>query len=363
MTQEPQDGAESPEQDQIVEAGQAPSDDQTSSQEEPNPAPGSRARLQQNLAAALPLDRLQREVAAAASDALGRMHREIAAAVSPQIEQMNRQIAASAALSWERINKQVADAAALPVQRLRAQIASLPLIYDAARIREQIDALLPRIDTAALLRAAERLQEFLPTNWPRSTRFRLLSEIAKDDGIPVVWVPRAEVLTDLAAAPDRAARVAILLGRVPDILDDCRRVLTEVTDADLLVRVPQALEAVDALQTGLAGAAQTLAVAVAESLLTEHVAQGRKYQRLADDVAVDTADISVQDVRSTFALLPVARFYTPWRPGSGSPPPEALSRHVTVHHARADHLTKENALIAVMLLASLLRDLDEARKS
>ncbi len=324
--------------------------------------PSSPAQLEQVLGAALPLERLQREVAAAASEAFERLQREIAAAVSPQLEQMNRQIATSAAASWVRINKEIADAAARPVQRLQAQMASLPLVYDAARVREQIIAVLPRIDTTALLRAVERFQDFLPTNWPRPTRFRLLSEIAKDDGIPVVWVPRAEVLTNLVAAPDRPARVQVLLMRVPDIVEDCRQVLSEVTATDLLVRVPQAREAVDALEAGLSGAAQTLAVAVAESLLTEHVAQGRKYQRLADDVAVDTANISVQDVRSTFALLPVARFYAPWRPGSGTPPPEALSRHVTVHHARADHLTKENALIAVMLLASLLRDLDAARQ-
>ncbi len=362
MSQEAQDGGESPEEDQVAEEAQALPEDEPSSRPEADLEPSPRARLEQILAAALPLERLQREVEAAASEALERLHREIVAAVSPQVEQMNRQIAASAALSWVRINKQIADAAARPVQRLQAQMASLPLVHDAARIREQMNAVLPRIDTTALLRAAERLQELLPTNWPRPTRFRLLSEIAKDEGIPVVWVPRAEVLTDLVTAPDRPARVQILLTRVPDIVEDCRQVLSEVTDADLLVRVPQALEAVQALQAGLSGAAQTLAVAVAESLLTEHVAQGRKYQRLADDVAVDTADISVQDVRSTFALLPVARFYTPWRPGLGTPPPEALSRHVTVHHARAEHLTKENALIAVMLLASLLRDLDAARQ-
>lgn len=134
-----------------------------------------------------------------------------------------------------------------------------------------------------------------------------------------------------------------------------------VTDLDLAPRVPQAVEAVEALLAGFPQAAQALAVAVSESLLTEYVANGRTYGELRIDVAVDTDDLTIVDVRTTFALLPVHRFYTPWRPHTGVPAPGELSRHVTVHHARADHLTPENALIAVMLLSSLLRDLHAIR--
>ncbi len=99
------------------------------------------------------------------------------------------------------------------------------------------------------------------------------------------------------------------------------------------MRVPQALEAVQAFESGLAGAAQTLAVAVSEALLTEHVANGRSYKQLATDVAVDTGALSIVELRSIYALLPVHRFYTPWWPSTGAARPDILSRHVTVHHA------------------------------
>jgi hypothetical protein len=64
-------------------------------------------------------------------------------------------------------------------------------------------------------------------------------------------------------------------------------------------------------------------------------------------------------VRWRAALAPIGRFYTAWRHDSGQPPPEALSRHVTVHQADQGHYTAGNAIVAVMLAASVLRALDE----
>ncbi len=262
----------------------------------------------------------------------------------------------------DRFRRGVAAAAAIPLERMRRSVAAaVPPLYDMGRIREQMAVVLPKIDLAGLAAALDRAREALPPNWDGLSHYESLGEIAKDDGIPVVWVPRASILADLVAAPDRGERVKILFTRQGEIAEDCRSALSEVTDPDLAPRVPQALEAVEAVLAGFPQAAQALAVAVSESLLTEYIANGRSYGALATDVAVDTEELTIADVRSTFALLPVHRFYTPWRPNTGVPAPGELSRHVTVHHARADHLTTENSLIAIMLLSSLLRDLHAIR--
>lgn len=262
----------------------------------------------------------------------------------------------------ERFRQGVAAVAAFPPEFWRRKIPAMPALFDMDKIRKPLAGIvLPKIDLAGLAAALERAKEALPPNWDGLNHYEVLGEIAKDDGIPVVWVPRASVLADLVGAPGRAERVKILLARQDEITEDCRSVVAEVTDLDLVPRAPQALEAVEALQAGFPQAAQTLAVAVSESLLTEYVAKGRSYKVLAADVAVDTDELTIVEVRSTFALLPVHRFYTTWRPHTGVPAPGELSRHVTVHHARADHLTPENALIAIMLLSSLLRDLHAIR--
>lgn len=262
----------------------------------------------------------------------------------------------------ERFRRGVTAVAALPPEFWRRKVPAVPPPFDMDKIRKQLaGVVLPQIDLTALAAALERAKEALPSNWDGLDHYEVLGEIAKDDGIAVVWLPRASVLADLVGAPDRDERVKILLARQDEVMEDCRSVVAEVTDPDLALRVPQALEAVEALQAGFPQAAQTLAVAVSESLLTEYVANGRSYKVLAADVAVDTDELTIVEVRSTFALLPVHRFYTPWWPDSGVPAPGELSRHVPVHHARAEHLTPENALIAIMLLSSLLRDLHAIR--
>jgi len=254
---------------------------------------------------------------------------------------------------------QVTAGLAPGLRALQEQLAELPPVVDPAVFRAIGDAL-PKIDLSGLARALQRLREALPANWDSLDLYQELAEIAREDGIPVVWVPPGEVLMELVAASDRSARLQVLRTRQTEVLTGCRDVLSEVAEADMVVRVPQALEAISALESGLAAAAQTLAVAVTEAVLTAHVANGRTYKKLADDVDVDVEELSIAELRGAVALLPVIRFYTTWWSSSGTPPPAELSRHVTVHLAPASHLTADNALVAVMLLTSILRDLDAA---
>jgi len=58
----------------------------------------------------------------------------------------------------------------------------------------------------AFLRMLERLRESLPPNWPDDIDLDKVRTIVQDEGLPLVWVPRAEIMTELLAAPDRTAR-------------------------------------------------------------------------------------------------------------------------------------------------------------
>lgn len=252
---------------------------------------------------------------------------------------------------------QVTAALTPGLQALSSAASAMPPIIDPAVLRAFSEAM-PKIDLSGLAQALDRLHEAIPPNWDSLSQYRELAEIARKDGIPVVWVPPAEVLADLLTAPNRETRVRVLTARRVEVLDSCRQVLAEVQHPDLADRVPQALEAITALESGLPSAAQALAVAVTEAVITGHVAGTRSTKKLAEEVDVYVDELSVAELRGAFALLPVARFYTSWWATSGTPPPPELSRHVTVHLAPASHLTPENALVALMLLSSLLRDVD-----
>ena len=58
----------------------------------------------------------------------------------------------------------------------------------------------------------------------------MLFTIARDDGIPVVWIPQSEVLLDLAAAPDRKTRLSVLLAREQEIVDYCKMIILDCYD-------------------------------------------------------------------------------------------------------------------------------------
>jgi hypothetical protein len=228
-----------------------------------------------------------------------------------------------------------------------------------SRAGEVLSEALKNVDWSGVAEAVRRYREQMPPNWQGIRKWYEFADIALEDGIPVMWVPGEEVLAALADEETREARVAVLLDRREEVLTDCRTVLDEITHPAVVDRVALARQCADAIDAGFSAAAQALAVACTESLLTEHVGNGRSYAQLAEDAEVGFADITPGDLRAVFTLMRVARFYTPWWPSSG-PSPVSLSRHATVHHARADHLTPENALIAVMLLVSLIRHLEDS---
>jgi hypothetical protein len=104
-----------------------------------------------------------------------------------------------------------------------------------------------------------------PSNWwGTGVDPEVLFAIAREDGIPVAWIPRQEVITELAAAADNFQRREVLRDRQPEIIDDCLQALTECHDPGLANLVALARAAVAAHQDGHHEAAMALAVSVGE---------------------------------------------------------------------------------------------------
>ena len=240
---------------------------------------------------------------------------------------------------------------------------------------------LERIKTNPALH--EALQMKRPQNWwGTGLNPQVLFDIAKDDGIPVVRVPSATVLLDLAAAPSRKARMAVLLLRKQEILDDCKALLSDcddpwITDACVLTGA-----AIAAYEAGHHEAAMALAVSVSEPLATwastprvqmfrsEAAHEGwEEYLKQNGKSKYGRAALQLSDTRNKFAfphnwwyqalIAPIPRFFTPWSPESGKPLPDSLSRHVVAHQPTQQHFSLENAMLSLMLATSLLHDSQE----
>lgn len=215
---------------------------------------------------------------------------------------------------------------------------------------------LGRIDWSALL---ETMRAALPPNWDESVDLDLIEKILNDEGIPLVFVPDHAVLQQLLGAPDRAARLGVLLGAKDQVLADCQSTLAEVTHSSLVGQLPLAKDAVASCQDGHSFSGQALAVSVVETVVSNIL--GLDYGQAKQDLVLDLDELSYTEVRVKAALAPIPKFYTSWYPNRGLPAPVELSRHVSIHQADVRHYTEENALIASMLVASVLRAVDESQ--
>jgi len=108
-----------------------------------------------------------------------------------------------------------------------------------------------------------------------------------------------------------------------------------------------------------------LAVNVTESFVREWIAE--KYHKVKKHVLeADPAKAKANEpwipsrLRLEMMILPLLKFYDDWHPKSGMSAPTDLSRHVTTHQATAAHYTTVNALVAVMLMTSLLAGFADA---
>jgi hypothetical protein len=207
---------------------------------------------------------------------------------------------------------------------------------------------------------AKLFAEAHPTNWPPDSEdldWDLLEQIVATEGIPIVWVPRREIVDALLAAADRESRLNILMSRRSDIVDDCRAVLSTVECEEINDLLPLAGNALDAFDAGHDNAAMALAVALVESGVSTVIPGGTKKLNRAVSFSIDRVPFLL--LRAYGALGTIPTLYTSWFKSEGSPPPETLSRHVVSHALTTEVMRDEHPLLAMMYLASILRGLED----
>ncbi len=233
-----------------------------------------------------------------------------------------------------------------------------------------------RSKTNPALRAA--LEMSRPENWHGTglSPDRVLP-IATEDGIPVVWVPRADVLKALVASPS-GQRHGVLEAHVVQVIADCRARLSECDDPWIEDSAHLLGKAIDAFDSGHHEAAMALAVSVGEPLALwasvprvqvfdseedrvrwEENRRQRKYKLASMELAASSTDAQRHryEICRHALIAPVSTFFTEFRPGN--PEPDLLSRHVVAHAPTKAHFSRRNAMIAVMLAVSILREQEE----
>ena len=188
--------------------------------------------------------------------------------------------------------------------------------------------------------------------------------IILDEGVPLVWVPRPGIVAELVGAADADVRDGILLSSRDDIGADCLSVLDEVTAPELKPLAELAAEAVSALQGGHGSSAQALAGNVFDTLLRDGARRGVmfagppigyfKYDKVRKQITPISDDTAIRRFRPDCVLSAAVAALENYDPSD--PPPARFVRHATAHRACPAQYTPVNAIVAVMLVASMLRE-------
>ncbi|MGE2818150.1 hypothetical protein ACQI5H_23860 [Mycobacterium heidelbergense] len=225
--------------------------------------------------------------------------------------------------------------------------------FDLSRIHKAIDEMAAR-QRRMFDEIDRRIKEAMPANLRDVRGKPALEDIVHKEGIPIAHVPRGAIVQELVDCPDHEARRKVLAARVNDIVEDCLAVLDDALDdpADDAIR-QVAIKAARALGGGHAEAAQALAVLASEQFISDNIGDYGAAVRQVNSAMSEDSRWFVSYYNAYLPLFFVPTLYTSWRPTDGTPIPNALSRHVTVHQVTADHLNLVNAVISVLQVSGL----------
>ncbi|MEU6025179.1 hypothetical protein [Micromonospora sp. NPDC047134] len=205
---------------------------------------------------------------------------------------------------------------------------------------------------------AELMRRHLPGNWHGAigdgVKSMDLFELARA-GWPSAWVPGPKVLRALAlAAP--AERGQVLCENEDHVLDGCDIALAEVVSGPSQVQASLLSQAVAAARQGYHAPAQALAASVIDTVIRESVSTWRGY---ADWLRLhpDDDDFAIGQMRYMTAMAPLRPALKRFFPEKGHPVPEAFNRHASTHAVGEVQYTRTNALVAVLLAVSIVREL------
>jgi hypothetical protein len=260
---------------------------------------------------------------------------------------------------------------------------------------EDVEAQLPYVDDPDVLAKAEynpalelALVWFRPVNWwGTGLKPERLLPIA-EDGIPVAWVPDPVILKGLVDAQP-GERIALLVSHAEEIAGHCRALIDEcpmISHTSFSDRKLLLLRALDAFEATYHEAAMALAVNVAEGLavwistlnIGGLVSAGKlgkiplwrteeTVEKIAEIIWSERYKLAKKELNSGILnrglmvhrhalIAPIPRFFKSFYPHKGDAVPDTLSRHAVAHQPTIEHYSHGNALLAIMLATSLLRE-------
>jgi len=201
----------------------------------------------------------------------------------------------------------------------------------------------------------------IPGNWQGTvTEMVAISEFMRESGWSLTWTPPYWVISEVLATPDLRERQSVVEAAEPLILADLDRLLRGVDRPMLDHYIAAARQALEAHRSGYFWPCQALCAAALTTAvhdLWEHKKLGKAraaFERLHPNEA-GLFDLRAYAVRG--AVGRVLRNY----PDDG-PVPIEYNRHASTHDVDPRQFTDFNSLLSVMLLVSVILEVDTTRR-
>ena len=246
-----------------------------------------------------------------------------------------------------------------------APLLEQSLLPELERFRELAGSVIPQLIRLPPLKL-DLPTDWFPPNWEKLPDLDINKAISiiVDEGVPLVWVPQPDIVTELAGASTADERDVILIASRGDIAADCLTVIGEISDVNLTPLAGLAAEAVRAMQCGHSPAAQALAGNVFDTLLRDTTRRGVifggapagyfQYGKVRNQIELASDETVIRRFRPDCVLSAALSALQQYEPSD--PPPARFARHATAHRACPEQYTPLNAVVAVMLMTSMLRE-------
>lgn len=187
-----------------------------------------------------------------------------------------------------------------------------------------------------------------------------LETLLVDEGIPLMWVPGAEIAEVLLAESDAPSRRRVMRQRWKGIVTDCESVINKADHPELRDAQLFALDCVRALREGHSSAAQALAANLLDSLMNHHFDKQTRVKLTKNEFKQKGIKFNMDDyrIRAALTFAPVWYAYAQYWPQNGDPIPREFGRHPSAHGVSRRQYTRINGVIGLMLATSVLRFFD-----
>ncbi|TQL20169.1 hypothetical protein FBY37_2120 [Streptomyces sp. SLBN-134] len=222
--------------------------------------------------------------------------------------------------------------------------------------------------------------ELTPDNWRGwGLDFRALVGVI-EEGIPLAWVPPGDIVRDLIDAVAVQARFGILEANQAVIVESCHAALDQVTEPAWAEQADLLRTCADLLESGHPQGAQALAANVYDTmyrglwralpLLQSNKGKWDGYRQVQSRLPAielekkewpivdgEVNDLTLLEFRLACVVTPLKAAYTDFH--NDDSVPMRFNRHATAHAAGRAQYTPVNALLALMLAVSLIRELQK----